>query len=507
MKSTNAFGTMLALAVVLACGPAAATPVGTGFTYQGVVEKNGNGINGACSIRFSLYDALTGGSLVGAPNPNTVSVTANKGLFTATLDFGAAAFNGNNARWLEIEVQGPNDVGYTTLSPRQPVSPVPYAIFALGTPPGSGGWSLTGNAGTTSGNFLGTTDAQPLELRVKGLRSSRFEFAGSVFRNSINTLGGVSVNTVTGSPIGATISGGGLYDGINPGGDLPNNVGADFGTVGGGAGNSVSGAYGTIPGGFGNSSNGYGSLAAGQNATSGHYGSFVWGDGSGPIASTATQSFDVLSTGGANFRTGGNALSVYGPWIVARGLGDERAYLGGDGAGADVQLGSLNPAVTTIACYNTATGTYMDMYVRTLTITGGADLAEPFATSDAPLPAGSVVIIDDEHPGRLKLSTQAYDSRVAGVLSGAGGIHPGLSLRQQDKLEAGQDVALTGRVYVLADASNGAIRPGDLLTTSATPGHAMKASDSERARGAILGKAMTALSEGRGLVLVLVTLQ
>jgi hypothetical protein len=68
-------------------------------------------------------------------------------------------------------------------------------------------------------------------------------------------------------------------------------------------------------------------------------------------------------------------------------------------------------------------------------------------------------------------------------------------------------VALTGRVYVMADATNGAITPGDLLTTSATPGHAMKVSDHVKAQGAILGKAMTSLKEGKGMVLVLVTLQ
>jgi hypothetical protein len=74
-------------------------------------------------------------------------------------------------------------------------------------------------------------------------------------------------------------------------------------------------------------------------------------------------------------------------------------------------------------------------------------------------------------------------------------------------MEGGKNVALTGRVYVLAEASDGAIKPGDLLTTSSTPGRAMRASDHVRAQGAILGKAMTALKEGNGMVLVLVTLQ
>jgi hypothetical protein len=74
-------------------------------------------------------------------------------------------------------------------------------------------------------------------------------------------------------------------------------------------------------------------------------------------------------------------------------------------------------------------------------------------------------------------------------------------------LEGGQNVALSGRVYVLADAGTGPIKPGDLLTTSDTPGHAMKVADQSKAQGAILGKAMSGLKEGRGLVLVLVTLQ
>jgi hypothetical protein len=68
-------------------------------------------------------------------------------------------------------------------------------------------------------------------------------------------------------------------------------------------------------------------------------------------------------------------------------------------------------------------------------------------------------------------------------------------------------VALSGRVYCWADATYGPIQPGNLLTTSDTPGHAMRASDYERAQGAMIGKAMSALGEGRGLVLVLVTLQ
>lgn len=147
--------------------------------------------------------------------------------------------------------------------------------------------------------------------------------------------------------------------------------------------------------------------------------------------------------------------------------------------------------------------------VRVLTINNGIDVAEPFMIrNDAEFPRGSVMVISDERPGELQLSGQPYDTRVAGIISGANGINPGLQLTQKGfNDEGGQPVALTGRVYCRADASFGAIKPGDLLTTSANPGHAMKVTQHDRAQGAVLGKAMSALDEGTGYVLVLVTLQ
>ncbi|MCG3160073.1 MAG: hypothetical protein JMDDDDMK_01106 [Acidobacteria bacterium] len=155
--------------------------------------------------------------------------------------------------------------------------------------------------------------------------------------------------------------------------------------------------------------------------------------------------------------------------------------------------------------------------VKALQITGGADLSEKFdvlAASDstsngeAQIQPGMVVAIDPKNPGKLTLSNRAYDRRVAGVISGAGGVEPGMMMGQAGTLADGKHpVALTGRVYVWVDATRGAIRPGDLLTTSATPGHAMKVTNPARAQGAIIGKAMTGLKRGKGLVLVLVTLQ
>jgi hypothetical protein len=224
-------------------------------------------------------------------------------------------------------------------------------------------------------------------------------------------------------------------------------------------------------------------------------------DYSGDVWVNNNLSADSLTVRG-NFAqiTGANANN---------GAGPIDAYIGGNGSGSDVQIGSMNSSIANVAFYNWGNSTYMHVFCSSITIEGGADLAEPFEVSSpsGEIPQGSVVVIDEENPGRLKVSSQPYDTRVAGVLSGANGINPGIQLQQQGLLEGGKNVALTGRVYVQADASNGAIKPGDLLTTSSAPGRAMKVTDHARASGAILGKAMTALKEGQGMVLVLVTLQ
>jgi hypothetical protein len=172
----------------------------------------------------------------------------------------------------------------------------------------------------------------------------------------------------------------------------------------------------------------------------------------------------------------------------------------------NVGIGTANPN----SLLEVAGNAYVDqnLSVGSLTIRSGADLAEPFKISaGAEIVQGAVVIIDDQNPGRLKMSDTAYDTRVAGVVSGANGIHPGIQMHQEGMIDGGQNVALSGRVYVQADATFGSIHPGDLLTTSSSPGCAMKVGDHSRAQGAILGKAMTGLNQGKGMVLVLVTLQ
>jgi len=144
-----------------------------------------------------------------------------------------------------------------------------------------------------------------------------------------------------------------------------------------------------------------------------------------------------------------------------------------------------------------------------LEILGGADVAECFPIREASegIEPGAVLVIDPTGSGQLVESSAAYDRCVAGVVSGAGTLKPGMTLEGAIAEGEGVPIALSGQVYCLVDASYGSVRPGDLLTTSDTAGHAMRVVDHPRAQGAVLGKAMTSLAEGRGLVLVLVTLQ
>jgi hypothetical protein len=146
-----------------------------------------------------------------------------------------------------------------------------------------------------------------------------------------------------------------------------------------------------------------------------------------------------------------------------------------------------------------------------LTVTGdvflpGADCAEHFEIADSePIEPGSVVTIGEG--GGLKQSRQAYDKRVAGVVSGAGKYRPGIVLDKQDGAGERLALALTGKVYCKVDAQYAAIEIGDLLTSSPTPGHAMKVSDPLQAFGTVIGKALHPQATGQGLIPILVALQ
>jgi hypothetical protein len=133
-----------------------------------------------------------------------------------------------------------------------------------------------------------------------------------------------------------------------------------------------------------------------------------------------------------------------------------------------------------------------------------ADCAEEFEVVGEAAP-GSVMVLNDA--GGLELSRRPYDTRVAGVVSGAGSLRPGIVLGRTPDGGNRVAVALVGKVYCRVDATREPIRPGDLLTSAATAGCAMRASDRRRAPGAVIGKAMASLAGEVGMIPVLVALQ
>ncbi|MCB0019847.1 MAG: hypothetical protein KDE09_18785, partial [Anaerolineales bacterium] len=140
--------------------------------------------------------------------------------------------------------------------------------------------------------------------------------------------------------------------------------------------------------------------------------------------------------------------------------------VGGSGEAGDIRLfsrdDSLNPTI------------HIDGQAGDIRLLG-ADCAEEFAvaTETALIEPGTVMVIGND--GRLNASCQAHDRRVAGVVSGAGAYKPGIILGKQTDQADYLPIALVGKVYCNVDTSNGPIQVGDLLTSSATPGHAMRA--------------------------------
>ena len=135
----------------------------------------------------------------------------------------------------------------------------------------------------------------------------------------------------------------------------------------------------------------------------------------------------------------------------------------------------------------------------------GAGCAEDFEVGDGGAEPGFVMTLDDE--GRLEPCAAEYDRRVVGVISGAGGYTAGIELGRQPLLQRRSPLALTGKAHCWVDAGFSPVAVGDLLTTSPTLGNAMRATDRRRAFGATIGKALSPLASGRGLVPILVALQ
>lgn len=403
-KSSAGIVKLLVAASTLITGGSRLLAQGAAISYEGRLTDDGRPADGVYDFHFTLHDTVAAGVPLGGAVVRAEDIPVRAGRFEVTLNFGGDAFTGGS-RWIEISVRT-NDpaASFTTLSPRQPLLPTPYAIharsagtvdagnltgtlaearlpanaarldanqvfcgentfsspdnFFRGTFAGNGAaltglqgihlvpgtvgteqlvdeavvagklsasvrnstfWNLTGNAGTTPGtHFVGTTDGQPLELRVEGRRGLRLEPGGG----TVNVIGGSSENGV-----GAGVSG------VTIGGGSANRVLAHSGTVGGGSANTNGAIGATIGGG---QINGIG-LNAFQATVSGGWQNLV---GAGSVQATvgggrqdvveANAAAATVSGGHGNtIRFGATDSAIGGGWQNVHETNATGAVIGG----------------------------------------------------------------------------------------------------------------------------------------------------------------------------------
>jgi trimeric autotransporter adhesin len=271
---------------------------GTAFTYQGRLNIGTNIANGTYDLQFTMYDALANGNVAGGPLTNAATGVTN-GLFTATLDFGAGVFTGAD-RWLQIGVRTNGSGTFVMLSPRQKLTPTPYAIYSAnattagiagGVVPGSVTGAGIASSTITSGNIAGGQVVKSLngfqdavtlspgpnvsftsggnniqiaaslanawELSGNAGTTAGLNFVGTTDNQPLelransqcalrlepnpsgapNVVGGAPVNLVDVGTVGGVIGGGGAMN--YQGSSYSNEVASDFGVIGGGTGNSI----------------------------------------------------------------------------------------------------------------------------------------------------------------------------------------------------------------------------------------------------------------------------
>ncbi|MHC4619996.1 MAG: WD40/YVTN/BNR-like repeat-containing protein [Planctomycetota bacterium] len=574
-----------------------ATPMGTAFTYQGRLIDANQPADGLYDVEFKLYDAVTDGNQIGgAIDVNEISVI--DGYFTAQLDFGSDVFD-RSAVWLEVGVRpGVSTGSFTTLAPRQEVTPTPYALrtrgifiddlpyiyypdtwtakestrqwrsvamSADGQIQTAVAWQDQIYVSTDSGNTWTAKDSSRIwhsvAMSADGQIQTAVEINGQIYVSTdygntwtvkeSNRVWSSVAMSADGVVQTAVVSPGQIYVSIDSGntwtakesnrawlsvamsadGSLQTAVASsDQIYVSTDSGNTwtakesnrfwesvAMSSDGTVQTAVENNgqiyvSTDYGNTWTAKESTRQWQSVAMSADGTKQTAVVrfgqvyvSTNSGNTWAAKESNRDWTSVAMSADGTKQTAVAYNGQIYVCSADvSVTHNVGIGTTNPTSRltvkgNILVQSEATG------ADVAEIGEGLDYAEGFDVTDRDaVKPGTVLVIDPECPGKLTVSGEAYDRTVAGIAAGGKGLASGVRLGV-DQFDC--DVALAGRVYCNVDASIAAIKPGDLLTTSNTPGYAMKVTDYSRAQGAILGKAMSSLNEGKGLVLVLVTLQ
>jgi hypothetical protein len=226
----------------------------------------------------------------------------------------------------------------------------------------------------------------------------------------------------------------------------------------------------------------------------------IWAESKGDLAGIVGKSKSGHGIWGESFgaAVGLVGKSATGNGVHAESLGGGNGLYATSATGVGVRAKGVN-----LAAY----------FEGNVEITGdirlvNADCAEEFEVSNDIEP-GTVMVLNGQCT--LEPSSISYDKKVAGIISGAGGFKPGIVLdkqnQQQPRTSRRAAVALIGKVYCKVDATVSPIEVGDLLTTSSTIGHAMKADCPISAFGSVIGKALQPLKNSKGIIPVLVALQ
>jgi len=338
-----AFGSVL----MVSLSPARAEPIGTVFTYQGQLKYDGQPFNGVVDLDFTLWDDEVSGYLLYEYAAEGVLV--EDGLFSALVDFDVA-FDLFSASWIEVAVGFPAELGdYVTLSPRQRVTPAPYALALP-------------NFRTFEDNVLGGTTQ--MADGVSGVAVTGGH--GNVVTDDYGAIGGGAANQA-GNQMGSTLDaafatvGGGFSNAAaatyaTVAGGKENRAGEPASTVGGGEHCIATGSWSAVPGGYANQAGASYSFAAGKEAVVREVdtGTFVWADASETqYTSTGPNQFLIRAAGGVGIGTNAptTALSVIGKANFSTSVG-----IGTDTPTANLDLVSDSTLSTTMNFINTDSG-------------------------------------------------------------------------------------------------------------------------------------------------------
>ncbi|HSM57138.1 MAG TPA: hypothetical protein VK879_13375 [Candidatus Sulfomarinibacteraceae bacterium] len=471
----------------------AASAVGEAISYQGfLTDDDGKRLSGNYAMIFRLYSQSSGGAPV--YESGTMNVAVDAGLFEVGFDAPQGVFDGGPL-WLGIEVEG------EVLSPRQEIRPAPYAMSVR---PGA----VVRNAATGTALRLESQDValygEGGNFGVYGFNESSANGAGygGYFTSTtgVGAFGGSTAAPSTTNPLvpglhGHSEHGAGVYG--------TSDALFGYGVFGDMSGSGV-GAYGRAATGYGvlGVSDGIGVFGAGESHA-------VYGSNTASVSGAGYGGYFESSTGVGVFG-GSTAVPSMTNALPAGVYGYSENGTGIFGASGDfawagyfdghVRIdGSLVISDSLFA--NDKSGYVVDVALH--------DGDEPLQQGDVVVVTGVAEPVVGEIPAPLvRKADEAASSGVIGVVDRRYDVDdPVRSQSEEGPIAPGEYVrivTLGAFKAIRVDASYGAIAPGDLLVSSPTPGHAMRADDP--AAGTVVGKALDVLEEGQGVIAVMVTL-